>query len=147
MKKAMRKMICMVLVGLLTVSTVVPAMAVSESHTGSLNDYNYTWTATYVDDYGLATINTNTVPTTVAAQVQIETYYGLMGTTFGHEPISSSGYATVTVVDNDTIEYINGVRVQATVSGLKAVFMVGNKTVEDGHYMGTWMGIYEENNS
>lgn len=139
MKKAMRKMICMVLVGLLTVSTVVPAMAVSESHTGSLNDYNYTWTATYVDDYGLATINTNTVPTTVAAQVQIETYYELMDMTIGHAAISSSGYASATAIDRDTIEYINGVPVQAVVSGLKASYKIGSNTVEDGHYMGTWL--------
>lgn len=143
MKKRMRTLMCLALVILLVVSITVPAMAVSESHSGVAGGYNYQWTATLETTYGTAQISTPTVPTSVTAQVQIETYYDLTGDRFGHDPHITTGYAGATAMDIDTLEEINGVPVRATVTGLKAAFKVGSHPVEDGHYMGTWYGIWD----
>lgn len=143
MKKAMRKAMCLVLMSIMTATMIVPALAVSHSRTDAVNGYNYQWTTTLETTYGMAQISTPTVPTSVTAQVQIETYYDLTGERFGHDPHITTGYAGTTAMDTDTLEEINGVPVRVTVTGLKAAFKVGGYPVEDGHYMGTWYGIWD----
>lgn len=138
MKKCMRKLMCLTLVVLLVASMTVPVTAevVSGSKTGGT--YNYEWTITLEPDYGRAAITATTAPTTVKVQVQIETYYDLTGTVFSYEPVTASGYVNVSATDYAEIEEINQVPVRTVVSGVKAIFWVNGKAINEGNYAGDW---------
>ena len=142
-EKRMRTLICLVLVVLLTASMAVPAMAETASGSNLTCSYPYAWTVEQTDVRGRAYIYTTAAPTHLTAQVQIETYYDLTGTRFGHEPISVTGYSAAIAIDDNIIEKINDVPVRAIVTGAKASFKVGQTQVLKEQLVGTWYNVLQ----
>lgn len=108
MKKAMRKMICMVLVGLLTVSTVVPAMAEQSGSGTDRNGYVFSWRIFHDANYGYATISTNVRPTNVTAEAY-NLVYDDLNKIYGMSKTSTvTGYVSATAMPNN--EFNNGTK-------------------------------------
>ena len=103
MKKAMRKMICMVLVVLLAAGTVVPAMAVQSGSGIDKNGYAFRWEISHDETYGYATISTNVRPTTVTAEAYNWVYDDLNDIYGYSETRTVTGYAGTTAVPNNVI--------------------------------------------
>ena len=129
MKKAMRKMICMVLVGLLTVSTVVPAMAGQEdnsraSGTGTVGtSYDYAWDLTYTATNSTGSVRTTRIDHTVKVVISSYVYDEINGVCGYSEPVESVGYRSTTASAGRIFE-INDVLVDGEVWGTVAQFWV-----------------------
>lgn len=138
MKKKMRAFTALTLVGLLMATMTVPAMAETVNGSSANGPYPYSWTIVQDEQYGSAHIHTTSSPAYVTAQVQIQSYYYLTGTTFTHNPISTTGYTSTTAIDRDMIQEINGVPVEVNCTAVKASFNVAGYVITDGYYVGDW---------
>ena len=107
MKKAMRKLMSLVLVILLVASIALPAMAVAEG-TGTHGMYSYTYRVVCEETYGTAGITANKVPTYVSVyaynQVYSEEYdtWGYAGSS--EDGTEYTGYVSASVTVGNTFE-------------------------------------------
>lgn len=132
MKKAMRKMVCMVLVGLLTASTVVPAMAAQSGSGTDKNGYAFSWEVSHDATYGYATISTNVRPTSVTAEAYNWVYDDLNDIYGYSESSTVTGYAGATAIPNNIFN--NGTEEdpdyhRGTVEITYGSFWVGNNKI------------------
>ena len=140
MKKAMRKMICMVLVGLLTVSTVVPAMAGQEdnsraSGTGTAGtSYDYAWELTHTATNSTGSVRTTRIDNTVKVVVSSYVYDELNGAYGYSETAEDINFRSATASAGRIFE-IDGVFVDGEVQGAVAQFWVAGsleQTIYEG---------------